>query len=145
MHIVVAINGLTRLGVVIADLPGGEASKEIGGEVEAFLTQHILVCRDAISVKYLVCHITKLNLHGVFVVLEGRRLTCKCLSRMTFQRVPACQQWNLCLLTFLEDVVSTLFHKVTIEYHIGHTSWRQDLLERISIHRHRICQTGDTC
>ena len=71
MHVMVAIDGLGgSLGVVVADLPCGEASEEIGNEVEAFLTHNILVGCDAVGVKYLVGHVAELSLQGVLVVLQ---------------------------------------------------------------------------
>ena len=94
--------------MVVADLPGGEACEEIGDEVEAFLTHDILVGRDAVGVEYLVGLIAELCLQGVLIVGNGGCLTLECLHRMGFERVPACQQRHLSLLTPLEHSIGTL-------------------------------------
>ena len=79
----------------------------------------------------------------VIDVMDGL-LTLKGLCGVTFEGVPACEQWHVGLLAFLEHGIGALLHKVAIKDDASHALWRQKILEGVGIKVPGVSQTFDT-
>ena len=130
--------------MVVAHLPGGETGEEVGGQVQAVLAQDVGVGDNAVGCEDFVGHVAELGTHGFLIILEGGSLSAENLHGRAFQGVPAGQQRYLGLDALLEDIVGALYHEVAVQYHVGHSARRQELLQLFGAHGAGIGHAGDS-